>query len=198
MVFKNINNDVKLFLELRDFIVDINSGEDIQKIIDDIGNIYEKKKTLANIYSELLLSNPTEGVKEIRRYISLTKQLDRIDLTPIDAFLRNDAAEIFVKENITQFIEDILPAIFENNLFNELEEMGLRFILLSTDFDGESIEIVFKNEVIWTPIHNKLIYTLMDSYMDSYMNDYYCHHPEILIRGLDQCLDQYLEVTTAC
>lgn len=194
ITFRNINRDIDLFLGLKNFVIDVHSGEDTQKIIDDISDVCENNnKTLASVYSELFSRNPNEGLKQMGRYIALTKQLDKIDLSPIEAFLKNDAAGTFVKENISGFIDDVFPAICENDLFNEFRDIGMTFKVHSLDsphFGEEFINIIFKNESIYTPIDAESINHLIDNYYKDYRK------ADIVMRDLGQSLKYFETILT--
>lgn len=190
-----LSDEIESFIHLKHFVSEIHGENNVEEIIKDLESVVECRKTLGDIYSALLVNDSYRAINFMGNYITVEKHMGKIDLSPIEAFLKQDNAIEIIKNIMPKFIDEICPAICEANLFGELKEIGLEIKILSIDsiYENEMITIsIFNKELVYGLNANNTISRLIDVYI---LNKKSYPHP--LHRDFIQSLEDYQELV-AC
>lgn len=126
----------------------------------DIITLFEKYKNIPIFapayYTISYEKNHSNAIKLMREYLELGSELDVNELmSPIIEYTKEPWSKEIFKDNIINFIRDVLPIIMEPKMKTAFEDIGIKYAVPVVDLENEesglgdfSIYIEFGSEVI--------------------------------------------------
>jgi len=194
-LFDNISDDIQLFIDQKNFVMDVHEKMPPKQVIDVTRSLLKDREILPEIYTELIFNDPDKAIRLMGQYLSLGVRLGTLNMDPIKMFIESNR-EIACKkfsDNMDIFISKVLPVIFDNNLFQDLENIGL--VLSEHDVELP----VLMDELVSIQIKNcPTITQFIDCDFNTGLIDTYFSKSKItpppVMRGMKQSLNYYKDV----
>lgn len=192
ITFENISDEMDLFLDEKNFILEFFEGIDsYENIIKNIKDLRRNKKTLACFYNEFFNLDPGKAITFMGKYIDISKRKGLVDLTPIYNFVKSDISQEILEDKKDYFAKNIYPIIWKENLIDELRKIGFHIEAMHVEYPQteDHIKITLRHKSpIFAIIDEKLNAELIDNHYGNSLIT-----PPALMRDINRSINQFKE-----
>jgi hypothetical protein len=190
-IFENINNEIELALNTKNFFKNMYGRGHAKIVIQDTHRVLRNEENISQIYDLLIKEDPKKAIMLMGLYYKIGKALDKKDFSSIENFLlkkRNWGIIIREENTITN---EIYPIICDLGLEMKIKNLGINIKLRGVEYPSiaPKMNIKFKNKPnLCLSIDESLANKLIDS---SYSKD--SHAPDSIKRDFNECLKFFEE-----